>query len=213
MQARGKRLADEFANNLKQLGLASHNYHDTHGKFPAGGLNWPTLPGQMNPPRYRNVSLFVLMLPQVEQGPCRPPGTSTTPGRTSWQDGPARCSSVLIPSDFLTNRVATDNSGRRFGLTSYGGNGGVQSYYPGSTQPPRPRTATLDGVFISGAQVRIADILDGTTNTLLFGERYHRDDNYDANAGTYTKMAGWGYWSPSSGQPGIGDVTLGAAVP
>ena len=122
--------------------------------------------------------------------------------------------SVLIcPSDALPNTVATDNSGRKFGLTSYGGNGGVQSYYPGSTQPPRPRTATLDGVFFFGSNVRIADVLDGTSNTLLFGERYHRDDNYDANAGTYTKMAGWGYWSPSSGQPGIGDVTLGAVVP
>jgi prepilin-type processing-associated H-X9-DG protein len=71
----------------------------------------------------------------------------------------------------------------------------------------------LDGVFFFGSAVRIADILDGTTNTLLFGERYHRDTNYDGNAGSYTKMAGWGYWSPSSGQPGIGDVTLGTVVP
>jgi prepilin-type processing-associated H-X9-DG protein len=35
---------------------------------------------------------------------------------------------------------------------------------------------------------RIADILDGTSNTLLFGERYHRDVDYDLNAGTFTKM-------------------------
>ena len=67
--ARGAARRMSCGNNLKQLALAAQNYHDTHRVFPAGGLNWPTPPGQTNPPKYRNVSLFVLMLPQVEQGP------------------------------------------------------------------------------------------------------------------------------------------------
>jgi prepilin-type processing-associated H-X9-DG protein len=45
------------------------------------------------------------------------------------------------------------------------------------------------------------------------GERYHRDLDYDLNAGTFTKMHGWGYWCPSAGPPGMGDVTLGTMVP
>lgn len=57
----------QCVNNLKQLALASHNYHDVHGRFPAGlylhpvfgppGLNW------------NNSSWLVLLLPQLEQQP------------------------------------------------------------------------------------------------------------------------------------------------
>lgn len=32
-------------NNLKQLALATQNYHDTHRVFPAAGLNWPAFSG------------------------------------------------------------------------------------------------------------------------------------------------------------------------
>ena len=150
------------SNNLKQLGLASHNYHDTHKKFPAGSLNWATLPGQVNPPKFRNVSLFVLLLPQVEQGPLSAAWDFNDPWQNVLAGRAATVLSVLqCPSDASTTKVATDSSGRQFGLTSYGGNGGVQSYHP--------NRATRDGVFYFGSDVRIADILDGTTNTLLFG--------------------------------------------
>ena len=43
-------------NNLKQLGLALHNYHDTHGTLPPGEV------------RSKNVSTHPLILPYLEQG-------------------------------------------------------------------------------------------------------------------------------------------------
>src|SRR5262249_46138093 len=55
--------------------------------------------------------------------------------------------------------------------------------------------------------------VDGLSQTLLIGERYHLDQNYDQNAGTFTKISGWGIWSPVTGPAGVGDVTLGALVP
>ena len=205
VQAARSRTPHELLQQPQATGPGQPQLSRHAQEVPAGSLNWATLPGQVNPPRFRNVSLFVLLLPQVEQGPLSAAWDFNDP----WQNvlaGRAATMSVLqCPSDALTTKVATDSSGRQFGLTSYGGNGGVQSYHP--------NRATRDGVFYFGSDVRIADILDGTTNTLLFGERYHRDLEYDANAGTYTKMPGWGYWCPSAGAPGIGDVTLGALVP
>jgi prepilin-type N-terminal cleavage/methylation domain-containing protein len=204
--ARGAALRASCINNLKQLATAAHNYHDVHRVFPAGGLNWSTPPGQINPPKYRNVSLFVLMLPQLEQGPLSQQWDFNDPWQNVLSGRSATVLDVLVcPSDVLASKWAVDNNGRQFALTSYGGNGGVQSYPTAS--------ATLDGVFFMNSAIRIADILDGTSTTLLFGERFHRDYDYDLNAGTFTKMTGWGYWCPSSGAPGMGDVTLGTFVP
>jgi prepilin-type processing-associated H-X9-DG protein/prepilin-type N-terminal cleavage/methylation domain-containing protein len=54
----------QCANNLKQLGLALHNFHDTHQTFPASG--WTTAgPGN---PNGRFVGWRALTLPYIEQG-------------------------------------------------------------------------------------------------------------------------------------------------
>jgi prepilin-type N-terminal cleavage/methylation domain-containing protein/prepilin-type processing-associated H-X9-DG protein len=204
--ARGAARRMSCGNNLKQLALATHNYHDTRGKFPAGGLNWPTPLGQPAPPKYRNVSLFVLILPQVEQGPLSESWDFMDPWQNILAGRAATVLEVLLcPADYLPTKIIVDSSGRQFGMTSYGGNAGVQSYQASS--------ATRDGIFYMNSNHRMADILDGTSQTLLFGERYHRDVEYDLNAGTFTKMSGWGYWCPSAGAPGMGDVTLGTMVP
>jgi prepilin-type N-terminal cleavage/methylation domain-containing protein len=204
--ARGAARRISCINNLKQIALATQNYHDTHLVFPAGGLNWPAPAAQVKPPRYRNVSLFVLILPQVEQGPLSASWDFMDPWQNILSGRAATVLDVLIcPSDHLPSPIAVDSSGRQFGMTSYGGNAGVQSY--------QASNASRDGMFYMNSNHRMADILDGTSHTLLFGERYHRDVDYDLNAGTFTKMNGWGYWCPSAGPPGMGDVTLGTMVP
>ncbi|MGQ0633400.1 MAG: DUF1559 family PulG-like putative transporter [Planctomycetaceae bacterium] len=209
-QAREAARRTQCKNNLKQIALAMHNYHDAHLVFPSGMLNWPTPPGQQRPPQFRAVSLYALLLPQIDQGPLASawdysdPRNNVTSGRT------AVVLPVLIcPTDFLPNPVIRvvpnfNPAGDLYALTSYGGIGGVQSYHPDR--------ATLDGIFFRNSAIRMRDVADGLSQTLCFGERYHRDDNYDANAGTFTRMGGYGYWSPTSGLPGIGDVTLGSLV-
>src|SRR6201993_249160 len=57
------------ANNLKQIGLACHNYHDTNNGFPTYQVAWPytlSLSG-MHLSANVNMSAFVVLLPYLEQ--------------------------------------------------------------------------------------------------------------------------------------------------
>ena len=68
-QAREAARRSQCKNNLKQLGLALHNYHDTFQVFPFGMIN-PTngdLPGSPRPPT-DNTGWYPMILPYIEQG-------------------------------------------------------------------------------------------------------------------------------------------------
>lgn len=210
-QAREAARRTQCKNNLKQIALACHNYESAHQIFPSGLLNWPTPPGQQNPPQFRSVSLFVMMLPMLEQGPLasawnyNDPRLNVTSGLTA-----SVLPVLLCPSDNMQKPISLqvtnfNPAGDFFALTSYGGSGGTKSFHPN-------RNVTRDGIFFINSTIRHRDITDGTSNTLFFGERYHRDAAYDAGAGTRTKMEGLGVWAPSSGVAGIGDVTMGTLV-
>src|ERR1700722_1699922 len=58
------------ANNLKQVGLALHNFNSTFGYFPRYNFSFPTNPDPANPYGFqkRGHSLFTLILPYIEQG-------------------------------------------------------------------------------------------------------------------------------------------------
>src|SRR5262245_45176900 len=103
------------ANNLKQLGLACHNYDSSHGRLPPGYLGPPPERNEQmyGPDRDRcpHVGLLVFLLPYIEQDNVyRPLQVESDPGRlrTAWYTNPVywelaqtRIKSFECPSDDL----------------------------------------------------------------------------------------------------------------
>jgi prepilin-type processing-associated H-X9-DG protein len=203
-------------NNLRQLAIATLNFESGKRKFPPGvNQEFFTVA-----PVYRGSSLFVHILPQLEETNVQRAWDFSDP-MTNTVGGPsARTATVLpmllCPSDLIDQNPVQQN-GLFYGLTSYGGNGGSQSYFPSS--------ASADGIFhTAGAAsepnpnqraVRLSEITDGTSKTLLLGERRHDDPNFESFAaqGWADSLTTWGWWGPSGGRKAIGHVTMSAYSP
>ncbi|MGA2069231.1 MAG: DUF1559 domain-containing protein [Thermoguttaceae bacterium] len=199
----------QCANRLVQLALAAQNYHSANGSFPPG----------VDRSRSPKSSVFVFLLPYLEQAALYEQWQSS-----ATSDYQAVAATVLpelicpcdrIPQNPLVNPVSLT----KYGLTSYGGNGGTRSFDPSSPD------LMADGIFFevgpgsrpvpNQRSVGIEDITDGISQTLLFGERSHYDPNYDSFAaqGWQQTMGEYGYWTGSSGNLSLGDVTLSSFAP
>jgi prepilin-type N-terminal cleavage/methylation domain-containing protein/prepilin-type processing-associated H-X9-DG protein len=221
-KVRGAAARIQCANNLKQLALAAHSYHGDNKKFPPGVYQLPFAAA----PKYRGVTLFVYLLPQLEQNGLYSGWDFNDPLNNTAGGSAARTAAVLsvltCPADLLAPNPTSDSSGRWYALTSYGGNGGTRSY--------DPQVATNDGIFHvigpgsqtapNGAPIRMADVTDGLSNTILFGERSHYDPNQDsfaanltANNAAINSMNNIGFWASSAGRLAAGDVLLSAYAP
>jgi prepilin-type N-terminal cleavage/methylation domain-containing protein/prepilin-type processing-associated H-X9-DG protein len=198
-------------NNLKQLGIAAHAHHSAIERYPCGlnvpigtasGQVFPTNPlvtsGKVGQPPTpgRYISLFEAMLPYIEQENLNKAldltqreyanclGSSST--------GAQVVNIFLCPSDFLPNKVVTYTTGGQtyyFGMNSYGGNGGTRSWFVDASM-------SVDGMFYLNSWVDVYRVTDGTSNTLMFGERYHRDPLYPQ----IETLGGWAWSNYQSGQ-------------
>lgn len=204
-------------NNLKQLGLAIHNYESAFGCLPPGQIR---IGGFTPSPAVRGWSLFVQLLPLIDQAPLYQQWDFADPLANADGGTDARSAKVirmlLCPSDLIPQNPVLSST-RYYGISSYAGNGGSQTHPPDNIRG--------DGVFASSGSfaptfpvVRFRDISDGLTNTLLFGERNHSDSNYDTYASQGSSwalepMGQYGWWAPSGGKYGLSDVTLSTLGP
>jgi prepilin-type N-terminal cleavage/methylation domain-containing protein/prepilin-type processing-associated H-X9-DG protein len=227
----------QCANNLHQIGLAMHNYHDTEGAFPPGLNNWwfntyPTLP-----PHWMDC-WRTLLLPYVdqrnlwekavalEQIGSPPPPIDTAP----WLQTPAaRYENIWDSSNRYFGPFATvvpffscpsdgrtlqpvQSEGRSVSLSAYLGVNGID-LWAWSTTPTGQ--GDLPGVMVptnkyradigfsdrpaSSCGTRISQITDGTTHTLLIGER----------PPGHSLDFGWAFGCSGQDNEGTIDSTLG----
>ena len=164
----------QCTNNLKQIGLAVHNYLDVHGRLPIGRGTRPARPYTVLS-RY-NYSGFSMILPFMEQSPIF---SSINFNLTmTVQDGNTTAmatviSSYLCPSD--TQMPPTNWGGTNYRFSE--GSSICYSYGETDTGSVNTTMPAPDGPFFAERSIRFAEITDGTSNTGLTSERLMGDFN------------------------------------
>jgi prepilin-type N-terminal cleavage/methylation domain-containing protein/prepilin-type processing-associated H-X9-DG protein len=198
-------------NNLHQIAIACHAYENANGRFPPG-VNLPgadTNPGgwDIAPDSSRWFGLHVALFPYHEQDNLRNSLTLTVPNPHSVNCvgqnsvGATAVKNLVCPSDAAMPTPAVGNDGTLyFGLVSYGGNAGTSATTTVGT------SSLKNGIFYMNSSIRISDVKDGTSGTLLFGERSRL--NLPATSSSVS-LGGWA-WCNQFAQE---DNTMNASEP
>jgi prepilin-type N-terminal cleavage/methylation domain-containing protein/prepilin-type processing-associated H-X9-DG protein len=212
----------QCTNNLKQLALATANYESAIGSFPMGDSN-----GRNKSGGYirQNFGPFVALTQFIEQGNVYNTLNSSlmiyyAENSTTNAIG---IDTIFCPSDDTKDTFYPGASGDGWDdspipmrYSSYAGNSGVLYYHAARTSVPQALVSQNQGIFMhtgrspgmtsgaTGRVVRIGEIRDGTSNTILFGDHAHGQvatelgDPYGPN-----------WWSSGL----IGDTTYSAIFP
>lgn len=179
-QAREAARRMQCSNNLKQIGLALHTYHDVHNAFPAGFWR-----------QSYDISTFAgpgwgwgaAILPQIEQG-ARFDALGVT---TKFADDSAatlalsqplipayRCPSA--PGEDINEVLVSGSAKSPHGLSNYKGVFGSrnsQGKYDIPADCDINQASCIkggDGIFSANSSVKMRDVTDGTSNTVFIGE-------------------------------------------
>ncbi|MES2791275.1 MAG: DUF1559 domain-containing protein [Planctomycetota bacterium] len=162
-QAREAARRTQCKNNLKQLGIALHSYHDTHSALPPGGI-------QIFEGNYQSEATWISMiLPYIDQQPlynranfssCF--GCVAGPGNPSYEIVSPAIPMMLCPSDKEVGLWI--NTYRHGNYLANAGIGALRSVAT-SNDPTR-----ISGPFTMNSKTRFKDFTDGTSNTLLVAE-------------------------------------------
>jgi prepilin-type N-terminal cleavage/methylation domain-containing protein len=181
-QAREAARRTQCKNNLKQIGIALHNYHDTHSVLPpfkiwANGIDCPG-----GPDGWHNTggwSWRVMILPYVEQSTMYSqinfsihhsqagcPGSST-----SWATATRTpIAGYLCPSDD-TPVIIGGNAGSNYGaVVSASAQAKINFGTSSGTIPYERLAAVFQGSNTGPTKVTLTDIKDGTSNTIAVAE-------------------------------------------
>jgi prepilin-type N-terminal cleavage/methylation domain-containing protein len=178
-QAREAARRTQCRNNLKQIGLALHNYLDAHRVFPPAFVS--DVQSGTNTPG-GEWSIHARILPYIDQA-----NLYSAADLALAYNHPAngdiatqRIASFLCPAE-INDRVRTDGTTPIHYPVSYGYNGGTWKVFENATGVPG------NGAFAPNFSSRPRDLSDGTSNTLGFSEvKAYTPYNRDGENGTAT---------------------------
>jgi prepilin-type N-terminal cleavage/methylation domain-containing protein/prepilin-type processing-associated H-X9-DG protein len=152
------------SNNLKQLGLALHNFHDAYKAFPPGRTTKPN-----------HASLFPYIMPYIEQGNV----ANLYRFDRNWDDGttndkPGGVNTIQLAVLVCPAAPDPQSRGSTRGVTDYSAISDITRPNP-FINPLPPVDATRLGVLGLDVRRRITEITDGTSNTLLLAEDAGRE--------------------------------------
>jgi len=197
-QVREAARRSQCKNNLKQLGLALHNYAEVFGAFPPGRIVSISAGDDFTAAANGNAttgngncfSAFAQMLPQLDQG--------VIFNQINFNSGPDTTAnntmSIVQPPLFL---CPSDSSARA--LVQGPGFAGVTNYVlnTGTTfpvSPNNPARTPVTGIFFENSRVRLADIADGSSQTVCLSEQILSDLSAPSN-----NAGNWNGNTPSTG--------------
>jgi prepilin-type N-terminal cleavage/methylation domain-containing protein/prepilin-type processing-associated H-X9-DG protein len=150
----------QCVNNLKQIGIAAHNYHDVNGALPGAYLAY----------NVTSFSALSMMLPQLEQMPMYNALNFSLPYSDPSNNTVlmSKVNSFVCPSDYPNPIPA------RGAQTNYMADMGSWIVWQ-SASGPNAGLPGPNGVFYGDSATRFAEIADGLSNTGFFSERVMAD--------------------------------------
>lgn len=205
--ARESARRSQCANHLKQIGIAYHNFQDIHGYLPNGGRDGDNRVDPVSAccnatTRYGWTWLYHI-LPYMEQEPTyarasdahdpSPPVAGSTVGNPDQ----VLVSETPIPAYYCPTRRSPHLYGTSY-RADYAGNAGERG--PGSirakaTSSDLTMSNGLTGVVVQtdAGKMTLAQIKDGTSNTLMVAEKLLNPDNFGVDGGDNERWnnSGW----------------------
>jgi prepilin-type N-terminal cleavage/methylation domain-containing protein len=219
-QAREAARRTQCKNNVKQIGLALHNYHDNFLVFPPGAV----VNTSNTAAPYQGWGWNLMILPFMDQAPLYNrynfsstlQASAVAAGPSTTVIGALRCPSdtgiaVIQNFDVAATCNATATTVIQ-GLVSRSNYPGVVGWWnnagtaTGLATGVLPTTTAYRGIFGINSRVGIRDMTDGTTNSIVVGERYTPSATGQT---TVLQPVGHCTWAGASGG---GDIASAATI-
>ena len=165
----------ECVNNMKQIGLGLHNYHDTYRTYPPSGILHGELPVTVPHTQAYHHTWLVMLLPFLEQGALYEDVNTEAP---IWNDGAGNRQAIVAenlealqcPSDDVLELSQT----RNMAFTNYAGSEGYHwwttAYLSAAHHPSFNSGGDFSGVFTTTKTNKQANLRDGTSNVIDVAE-------------------------------------------
>ena len=148
-------------SNLRQLALAAHQHEATFGSLPSG-CKYVGPPNYTTTPEVASLSWLTLLLPYVEQEPLYKAAMQAHRDDPSANDSAHTAVALTVVPVFLCpaegRRLSDPEQGDKWALKTYTGVAGTGF-------------RADDGIFHFDLDLRLTDISDGTSSTVMIGER------------------------------------------